>query len=506
MNELVTVPNLPGVHPASGAVTRRDLGLLGGLVLLLPLLRLFINEAGHFDLHFDEAQYWEWSQQLDWSYYSKGPLVAWLIALSTTLFGHGEWQVRLFAWLAYDVFLILLFIFARQFWRSRRAGWWAVILGLTTPLYFSLGQVMTTDILLFVCWTWALWAAWRALGQEQTTAWYELGAAVGIGGLTKLSMGLLPFFLGLGLLLTSNGRRELRRWPPWGGVLLMLVLFSPVLLWNAGHDWVMLRHDQGHVSGLAEVGSGRLELRGLLEFLGGQLLALSPLVAVVVLHTLARPPRPTEQRLLRGLSLAVLALFLAKATVSKVQVNWPAPTYIGLLILFAGQIDLLTARWRRLVLFGMASSVLLVTVALFPTLVGLSPAKAPFQELRLWEKPIRAVARQAGAIQFLMVPRYHLAGELAFYWPTRLSVYLVGEGRRFSQHDLWPGIDREAGRTGVFVATDNQLPLRVQQAFAACQPLLPTPAVTRDGRTLRTLYAWRCENYQPGAWPKPTTY
>ncbi|MBL8251143.1 MAG: glycosyltransferase family 39 protein, partial [Candidatus Competibacter sp.] len=347
---------------SEAAPAARDLLALAGLLLLLPILRFAIAEAGGFDLHFDEAQYWEWSRQLDWSYYSKGPLVAWLIALSGALFGHGEWQVRLFAWLAYDLFLVLLFCFAAQFWQSRRAGWWALALGLTTPLYFPLGQVMTTDVFLFVCWAWGLWAAWRALYRRQASAWYELGAAVGLGGLTKFSIGLLPFFLGLGLLATERGRSELRHWPPWGGVVLALLLLSPVLLWNAAHGWPMFHHEQSHVLNASEAGGWRENAGHLLEFLAGQWLALSPLVAVAWVRALGPLPRLAEQRLLWGLSLAVLGFFLAKATASKVQLNWPAPAYIGLLVLFAGRIDTLTAGWRRLVLAGFATSVLLLAI------------------------------------------------------------------------------------------------------------------------------------------------
>ncbi len=444
--------------PAAGfegvALSGRDRVGLAALLLLLPLLRFFIAQVGGFDLHFDEAQYWEWSQRLDWSYATKGPLVAWLIAASTALFGHGEWQVRLFAWLAYDLFLFLLFGFARQLWQSRRAGWWAVALGLTTPLYFPLGQVMTTDVFLFVCWTWALWAAWRALERLQTSAWYELGAAVGIGGLAKFSVGLLPLFLGLGLLATPSGRRELMRWPPWGGVLLALLMLSPVLLWNAGHGWAMLHHEQGHLIA-DEQGGWRENTRDLLEFLAGQWLVLSPLVAVAMVRALARPPRPAGERWLWGLSLAVLGFFLAKAALSKVQLNWPAP----------------------------------------------------FRELRWWRAPVETVAGRAEPVHFLMVPSYHLAGRVAFYWPERLPVYPVGEDRRFSQHDFWPGIEREAGHDGVYVATGDQLPQRVVDAFARCMPLPPVPATTdRNGRAPRTLYSWRCEGYRPTVWPKPKTY
>src|SRR6478609_12217905 len=44
------------------------------------------------DLAPDEAHYWDWSRHLDWSYYSKGPLVAWLIRLSCELFGSWSEQ------------------------------------------------------------------------------------------------------------------------------------------------------------------------------------------------------------------------------------------------------------------------------------------------------------------------------------------------------------------------------------------------------------------------------
>jgi len=501
----------PAVSPARSmpALERRELLALVALLLALPLVRAWIAEAGGFDLHFDEAQYWEWSQHLDWSYATKGPLLAWLIALSTALLGHGEWQVRLFGWLIYDAFLLLLFLFARQLWNDRRAGWWALALGLTTPLYFPLGQVMTTDGVLFACWTWALWAAWRALYRAQPHAWYELGVAVGLGGLAKFSMGLLPACLGLGLLLSAPGRRILCSRPPWIGALLALLLISPVLLWNAGHDWVMFQHERGHVLGVAESGGWRENLSDLLEFVAGQWLALSPLVALVLVRSLRRMPRLAEQRLLWGVSLAVLAFFLCKATVSKVQLNWPAPAYIGLLVLFAGQIAALERVWRRLLIAGMASSVLLLAVALFPGLIGLSPARAPFKDLRLWQVPVETLARQAqqaGAVQFLMVPSYHLAGAVAFYWPQRLPVYPVAANRRLSQHDFWPPITGEAGRTGVYVSTNNELPDRLQHAFTACQALPPVPASAGDGRALRTLYAWRCTDYRPVAWPAPTTH
>ncbi len=491
------------------SLSRFDVRIAICLILLLPLLRFFISEAGGFDLHFDEAQYWTWSKQLDWSYYSKGPLVAWLIAFSTSFLGKGEWQVRLFAWLAYDIFLILLFGFAYQFWQSRRAGWWAVLLGLTSPLYFHLGQVMTTDIFLFVFWSWALWAVWRALFRQDDSAWYEFGIAIGIGTMTKFSILMLPCCLPLILSFTRHGRRMLNLWPFWGGLFLFLIIISPILIWNASHNWVAFYHEQGHLLNVYEKGGGGWQenVGDLITFLGGQWLAFSPIVSVALFRSLlVYSPCSDQQRLLLTISLSILAFFITKAVITKVQLNWPAPAYIGLLVLFAGKIDGLPTIWRRLVVLGMTSSVALIIVTIFPILVGIPFSKAPFKDLRLWEEPIRKVAYQAGSVNFLMVPSYHLAGELAFYWPESLPVYPVAENRRFSQYDLWPGIEQQTGRTGIYVATEGILPERLKEAFIACQILPPVLATSANFQTLRTLYSWRCESYLPKHWSSPKTY
>ena len=90
---------------------RNDWLLLAVLGVILIAFKAWLLHAAGVDLHFDEAQYWEWSRRLDWSYYSKGPLIAWLIALSEAVLGHGAWQVRLPAWLAYDALLFLIFAF-----------------------------------------------------------------------------------------------------------------------------------------------------------------------------------------------------------------------------------------------------------------------------------------------------------------------------------------------------------------------------------------------------------
>src|SRR5207249_3357415 len=54
----------------------------------------YLNHNCPLDLSGDEAQYWDWSRQLDLSYYSKGPFVAYIIRASCAIFGETLPAVR----------------------------------------------------------------------------------------------------------------------------------------------------------------------------------------------------------------------------------------------------------------------------------------------------------------------------------------------------------------------------------------------------------------------------
>src|ERR1700686_1782999 len=69
-------------------------------ILILGTAGLRIAYLAHdcpLDLAPDEAHYWDWSRHLDWSYYSKGPLVALLIRGSCELF--GPWAEAATGWI-----------------------------------------------------------------------------------------------------------------------------------------------------------------------------------------------------------------------------------------------------------------------------------------------------------------------------------------------------------------------------------------------------------------------
>jgi undecaprenyl-diphosphatase len=314
--------------------------------------------------------------------------------------------------------------------------------------------------------------------------------AVGLGALTKLSIGLLPAAVGLLVLLHPEYRRHLRERQLWGGLGLMLILLSPVLLWNLNHGWVMFRHEAGHVS------TDGWSLIRLGEFLLGQWLALSPLVVLAALWLLWRRPKDSGARLIWYVSLACLLFFVFKAANARVLINWPAPVYLGFLVLLAGLVAQLSKPMRGLLILGVISSLVLVFIMLFPTLVGLSEHQGGLKKLRVWREPVTQLAKQAGKVDFVLAPDYRLASELAFYWPQSTEVYLWGNpDRRFSQYDIWPGPEQEKGKTGLFVG-EREFPMDVVSgAFGFCQRLEPVPVLTRNGKAVRTFYPIRCGRF-----------
>src|SRR4051794_16145721 len=170
-DRLVPMP----VRPASG----------DRLCHALAALLILAAAAGHvaylalacpLDLAPDEAHYWDWSRHLDWSYYSKGPLVAYLIRGGCELAGHWAQQhtgnlmlaIRLPAVLCGSLLLVSLYLLTVQVFGREPLALAVVASALTLPLVAVGSSIMTIDAPYTCCWGWALvfghWAVFRGSG------------------------------------------------------------------------------------------------------------------------------------------------------------------------------------------------------------------------------------------------------------------------------------------------------------------------------------------------------
>ncbi|MFN3477478.1 MAG: glycosyltransferase family 39 protein, partial [Candidatus Methylomirabilales bacterium] len=436
-------------------------------LMALTLFRLWYIGSGALDLAPDEAHYWDWSRRLDLSYYSKGPMVAYLIAASTRLGGNREFFVRLPAVLLSSGTAILAYLLARELFLSERIAFFTVLILSLIPLYAAGSLLMTIDPPFIFFWALALLAFWKAVQyssqQPLSTRWWVLfGLALGLGMLSKYTMALILPCLLLYLWFSPKGRPHLRQKGLYLAFLLGLLLFSPVLLWNAQHGWVSFRHviGQAGLSGRCSVFDVRcwiLEVQApsvwtFLEFLGSQAGVISPLLFVAFVFSMGRSARLSLRRgapLQKGrdehlflllTSAPVLAFFLFWSFHSKVQANWAAPAYLTATIASAawgeevlGQPPRRSKRLAAASFSGLAivPALTLLLFGHFPTLldrvgIDLPPKVDPTRRLQGWRELGEAVGPLLQKMSqahhtFIMSDRYQITSELA-YETARLAL------------------------------------------------------------------------------------
>jgi 4-amino-4-deoxy-L-arabinose transferase-like glycosyltransferase len=487
------------------------------LIVALSLFHLWFIASGRWPLSGDEAHYWEWSRRLDWSYYSKGPMVAYLIALGTRLAGSTALGVRLPAILLAAGLAAIAALLASRLFQSARAGLLSVLILSVIPLYAVGSVLMTIDPPFVFCWTLAAYCLSRATRRRSEMAWYGAGIAFGLGLLSKYTMAMLAPCTLLWLLTSPRLRPWLRRREPYEAALLGLLIFSPVVVWNLRHGMLSGRHVLTQAG--MQAGGHTLSLRWAGEFLGSQLLLVSPLLFLLLGAAAVWAWREGERagreelRLLVCLSVPVFLFFQAWSLASKVQANWAAHAYVTAAVALAGWAETwggwgsARRRTRRLNALLLASIILpaaALPLAFFPELLGIVGGQIPAsvdlvaKRLRGWPELGQAVGevmREAPQPPFLMSDRYQLASELAFYVPGQPRVFNPNLGRRMNQYDLWGGWEALRGRDGLLVVYGTlETPTALREAFAQVELVRQVP-IRQDGRLLRTFTIFRGRDF-----------
>src|SRR5207253_519097 len=326
-------------------------------VISIPMVRLIWLAVQSADLYPDEAQYWFWALHPALGYYSKPPLIAWLIALTTGAFGDGEFAIRLSAPLLHAVTAGFVYAIAARLYDSRTAFWSA--LGYMTLPGVSLSAfIISTDAVLLPCWAAALYALIRAREPGGARWWLMVGVMAGLGLLAKYAMAYwLLSALGYVLLVRAE-RRHLGALLGAAGIALLIYL--PNFWWNWSHGFVSYLHVRDN----AEFAGPLFHPIAFLEFFASQFGVFGPLSFAALLAIVAHPRLLSEPRarLLATFALPTLAMMLTVSMLSRAQPNWAAPTYVSTIVLVVAWA--LARGWRRALRASIALN-LVAAVVLF---------------------------------------------------------------------------------------------------------------------------------------------
>ena len=452
--------------PRTPFFLRRPGGCALGIILVFTLVRLWLAGSGQLDLAQDEAQYWDWSRRLQPGYYSKGPLVAWIIAFWTGIFGNTELGVRFGAVLHNTAVQGLLYVWLGALLRRPALALGTLLIANACPLFIANGLLMTTDSPLLLCWLGGMICLTGLTGRPES-AWplWGLACCACFGVLAKYTMlAFLPSALVYvrllsrqGLLPSGKGRGVVLALA--GGTILGLL---PSLLWNAGNHFVTFRH-LAALAGLAQAGAPPL-LRPdrVPEYLGSQALLVLPWWLALMLWQGLRLARACLARLRKGrgggsdfclhllLCLGFWPLWLAFllwSFHSHVYPNWAAISYVtGIVLAALGAGAIRTSLWGRRTVAVCAALSLAVSLAVHGQEgIGrfLPEALNPTVRLKGWSDLGRKLETVRLSMPhpekvFFFSDAYDVTAALSFYLPGRPAVYCADFGRRRNQYDFWP--------------------------------------------------------------------
>lgn len=481
----------------------------------------------------DEAYYWEWSRRLDLAYYDQGPGVAWYLRAFTGLFGNTQLALKAAALGASFIALGFYYLTLLRLDLSAAGRLLALAIVVFAPGLFGGAILIMHDSPLMIAWAAGLYFAVRWIqDRSRSGALLAMFAAVALGALCKHTM---AFFAASFALWIFTDRRELGillRPIFWAGVVLALVLVSPILIWNATHNW-------DGVSAIVHLRSsgGVAASSGVAPYLAGQFLAFSPVwLALFIILALAQAwaSRPGRGSAARGektplapewrflwINAAILPVFFFIFSFSRqIQANWTFPSYLSMSLILARAVApagsaALAAdrrkRWLRGAFYAGWIPVLALDVFAFASVpvtralnlnlpayfipgyrtLGFAEAVREIEALRDRVAPGAGLAA-ANRYQDAAIASWHARGQ-----PFITSVNIMQR----NQYNYWPQLER--GRDYVIFYIHEKTCERSQIFVTPTLGFmfekveeLPERSVVVDGVVVKRYQAWIGRNYR----------
>ena len=404
------------VQRARYNLTTRLLIVLG----LILIIRLLVLGLAGTDLFFDEAQYWLWGQEPDFGYFSKPPVLGWIIGAFTRLFGDDSpFVIRMASPIIHTLTAWFIYLTGREIF-DEKVGFWSALTYVTLPAVSLSSTLISTDVPLLLFWSIALYGFVRLFrGIIIPTGWL-IGAALGLGLMSKYAMiffvicAALYFVFedrGMGLRLVTS-----KAFIIICGLAFLIVL--PNIHWNLTHGLATLSHTAAN----ANWGRSMFHPGKLVEFFGAQFGVFGPVLfgaLMVILWRHMRGEKNARTRLLLWFTIPVIVIIMFQAFLSRAHANWAATAYPAATILVTAEF-IRRGPWR----LYLASLVLHLLVFAGISLGAIQaahlalPIRAdPYYRVLGWQNLADDVRKRLKADEYgaVLTHRRVIAAELIYY-------------------------------------------------------------------------------------------
>tara|TARA_B110000305_G_scaffold233895_1_gene291085 strand:- start:594 stop:1997 length:1404 start_codon:yes stop_codon:yes gene_type:complete len=343
--------------------------LLIFIILCIRIVGLYFSPL---EVQGDEAQYWYWSTYFDWGYYSKPPLVAWIIGLFTSIFGNSIFILKLPSLLAHFLTSLVLFNLSKVFNRNTEESLW---LSITYLLFFAVSlssNIISTDPFLLLFWSSSLLFFKICLNKKSIKNIILTSIFVALGFYAKYAM--IYFFLcSIILILFTDNKKELIK-----SILIIsffvLILISPHLYWLYSTNWVTFIHTGDNFNWNASL----YNFEQLFNFIVSQFFISTPIILFIFIKQFAKTKKFIQSYSFEiSYSLPILVLITAQSFISRANANWSSVAFIGVSMI---AVNILYKNYKKIFLLNTAIGlVVLILVSIF---IINPPNISPFNKLQ----------------------------------------------------------------------------------------------------------------------------
>ena len=381
------------------------------LIFIILCIRIVSLYFSPLEVQGDEAQYWYWSTYFDWGYYSKPPLVAWIIGIFTSTFGNSIFILKLPSLLAHFLTSFVLFNLSKAFNRNTEESLW---LSITYLLFFAVSlssNIISTDPFLLLFWSSSLLFFKICLNKKSIKNIILTSIFVALGFYAKYAM--IYFFLSSVVLISfTDNKKELVK-----SILIIsffvLIFISPHLYWVYSTNWVTFIHTGDNFNWNASL----YNFEQLINFIVSQFFISTPIILFIFIKQFAKTKKFIQSYSFEiAFSLPILVLITAQSFISRANANWSSVAFIGVTMI---AVNILYKNYKKIFLLNTALG--LVVLILISVFIINPPNISPFNKLMGMEdaaKEIQFLDESLNSDYIVFDDRMNIA-KFLYYLPSK---------------------------------------------------------------------------------------
>ena len=209
------------------------------LAFCAVIVHVLLN--GQYGFHRDELDFIMNARQLDWGYVSYPPITPFFARIGLELFGESLRGLRVLPAIAQGIAMILAALIARDMGGKRNAQILTAFAVFIAPMSLFGGTVIMYFAFDYMWWVLVAFFMVRLLATDDARYWLGIGAGIGLGMMTKYTMGFFVAGLIVAVLVTPARKYLKSKWLYLGAALALLI-FLPNLIWQVQHDFISLEY------------------------------------------------------------------------------------------------------------------------------------------------------------------------------------------------------------------------------------------------------------------------